>query len=94
METCYEQTITEEDNKNWLNSLNEEEKNNLILKTYKDFRNQKLKKTDILMQQFDRFSQNQMEELTTYRQQLRDMFNNDKIEFPIEPEFIRYVKKL
>ena len=90
----YERTITEEDNKKWLNSLNEEEKNNLILKTYRDFRNQKLKKTDILMQQFDRFSQKQMEELTTYRQQLRDMFNNDKIEFPIEPEFIRYVKKL
>jgi cytolysin (calcineurin-like family phosphatase) len=89
--------ITREDNEKIYNTLTDEEKYKMHLDTYRGLRNQKLKKTDQFMMQIDRFSQKQMEQLKTYRQDLRDMINNnhDKFQarepvlYPPIPDFIR-----
>lgn len=61
----------------------------------REIRNIKLEKSDIYINQSDRYSQQQIEELKIYRQKLRDMMENEDwddlqktIEFPIEPDFI------
>ena len=41
--------VTEEDNLNWFNNLTDDEKYNFNLKTYRAFRNNKLKSTDTLV---------------------------------------------
>lgn len=86
--------VTEEDNLNWFNNLTDDEKYNFNLKTYRSFRNQKLKSTDIYMSLTDRYTSEEIEQLKIYRQQLRDMIDlnklkaNEKLIFPIEPSFI------
>ena len=61
----------------------------------REIRNIKLEKSDIYINQLDRYSQQQIEELKIYRQALRDMMQNEDwddlqktIEFPLEPDFI------
>ena len=89
--------ITKEDNEKIFNALTDEEKYKMRLDSYRGLRNQHLKKTDQFINQIDRFSQKQMEQLKTYRQDLRDMINNnhDKFDlaepvlFPQVPEFIK-----
>ena len=61
----------------------------------REIRNIKLEKSDIYINQLDRYSQQQIEELRIYRQKLRDMMQNEDwdnlektIEFPLEPDFI------
>ena len=61
----------------------------------REIRNIKLEKSDIYINQLDRYSQQQMDELKIYRQKLRDMMQNEDwddlqktIEFPLEPDFI------
>lgn len=86
--------VTEEDNLNWFNNLTDDEKYNFNLKTYRAFRNNKLKSTDIYMSLTDRYTLEEIEQLKIYRQQLRDMIDlnklkaNEKLIFPIEPSFI------
>jgi len=60
----------------------------------REIRNIKLEKSDIYINQLDRYSQQQIEELKIYRQKLRDMMQNEDwddlqktIEFPLEPDF-------
>ena len=72
-----------------------EEKKQEKINFTREIRNIKLEKSDIYMNQNDRYSQQQIEELKIYRQALRDMMQNEDwndlqktIEFPIEPEFI------
>ena len=89
----YTKIITDEDNKKWFASLTEQEQNDLKLNTYRSFRNQKLQKTDVFMGQIDRYSQEQINQLKTYRQLLRDMINQEPIVFPEEPDFIRKVEE-
>jgi hypothetical protein len=74
-----------------------DEKQEEKLRFIRGIRNNLLNKTDIFMNQIDRYSQKQIEQLKAYRQSLRDLpnLNNDIsqldkiIEFPPEPEFIR-----
>ena len=86
---AYTKIITDEDNKKWFASLTDQEQTDLKLKTCRNFRNQKLEKTDSFMGQIDRYSQKQIDQLKLYRQDLRDMINKDPIVFPEEPEFIQ-----
>ena len=72
-----------------------EEKKQEKINFTREIRNIKLEKSDIYMNQNDRYSQQQIEELKIYRQALRDMMQNEDwndlqktIEFPIEPDFI------
>ena len=88
----YTKIITDEDNKKWFASLTEQEQTDLKLNTYRNFRNQKLQKTDVFMGQIDRYSQEQIDQLKTYRQLLRDMMNQEPIVFPEEPDFIQQKK--
>ena len=90
----YTKIITDEDNKKWFASLTEQEQTDLKLNTYRSFRNQKLQKTDVLMGQIDRYSQEQIDQLKTYRQLLRDMMNQEPIVYPEEPDFIQQKKKI
>ena len=89
----YTKIITDENNKKWFASLTEQEQTDLKLNTYRSFRNQKLQKTDVFMGQIDRYSQEQIDQLKTYRQLLRDMMNQEPIIFPEEPDFIQQKKK-
>jgi hypothetical protein len=89
----YTKIITDEDNKKWFASLTDQEQYDLKLNTYRSFRNQKLQKTDVFMGQIDRYSQEQIDQLKTYRQLLRDMINQEPIVFPEEPDFIRKVEE-
>ena len=89
----YTKIITDEDNKKWFASLTEQEQTDLKLNNYRSFRNQKLQKTDVFMGQIDRYSQEQIDQLKTYRQLLRDMINQEPIVFPEEPDFIRKVEE-
>ena len=89
----YTKIITDEDNKKWFASLNEQEQTDLKLNTYRSFINQKLQNTDVFMGQIDRYSQEQIDQLKTYRQLLRDMINQEPIVFPEEPDFIRKVEE-
>jgi hypothetical protein len=84
----YTKIITDEDNKKWFASLTDQEQTDLKLNTYRNFRNQKLQKTDAFMGQIDRYSQKQIDQLKAYRQDLRDMINKEPIVFPEEPDFI------
>ena len=90
----YEIIVSVDDTKNWFDKLTDEESYQLILKTYRSFRNQKLKSTDIYMSLTDRYTSEEIEQLKIYRQQLRDMIDlnklkaNEKLIFPIEPLFI------
>jgi hypothetical protein len=45
------------------------------------------------MGQIDRYTQEQIDQLKTYRQDLRDMMNQEPIVFPEEPNFIQQKKK-
>ena len=72
-----------------------EEKKQEKINFTREIRNIKLEKSDIYMNQSDRYSQQQIEELKIYRQALRDMMANEDwdnlqktIEFPLEPDFI------
>lgn len=72
-----------------------EEKKQEKINFTRQIRNIKLEKSDIYMNQNDRYSQQQIEELKIYRQALRDMMENEDwddlqktIEFPLEPDFI------
>ena len=72
-----------------------EEKKQEKINFTREIRNIKLEKSDIYMNQNDRYSQQQIEELKIYRQALRDMMANEDwndlqktIDFPIEPDFI------
>ena len=72
-----------------------EEKKQEKINFTRQIRNIKLEKSDIYMNQNDRYSQQQIEELKIYRQALRDMMANEDwndlqktIEFPLEPDFI------
>lgn len=72
-----------------------EEKKQEKINFTREIRNIKLEKSDIYMNQSDRYSQQQIEELKIYRQALRDMMANEDwdnlqktIDFPIEPDFI------
>ena len=89
----YTKIITDEDKKKWFASLTDQEQSDLKLNTYRSFRNQKLQKTDVFMGQIDRYSQEQIDQLKTYRQLLRDMINQEPIVFPEEPDFIRKVEE-
>jgi len=93
MKEEYTKIITDEDNKKWFASLTDQEQYDLKLNTYRSFRNQKLQKTDVFMGQIDRYSQEQIDQLKTYRQLLRDMINQEPIVFPEEPDFIRKVEE-
>jgi hypothetical protein len=74
-----------------------EEKQEEKMRFCRGIRNNLLEKTDNFMNQTDRYSQKQIDQLKAYRQSLRDLpnLNNDisqldkTIEFPPEPEFIR-----
>jgi hypothetical protein len=74
-----------------------EEKQEEKMRFCRGIRNNLLKKTDNFMNQTDRYSQKQIDQLKAYRQSLRDLpnLNNDIsqldkiIEFPPEPEFIQ-----
>ncbi len=74
-----------------------EEKQEEKMRFCRAIRNNLLEKTDNFMNQTDRYSQKQIDQLKAYRQSLRDLpnLNNDIsqldkiIEFPPEPEFIR-----
>jgi hypothetical protein len=93
--------ITKEDNEKWYNSLTKEEQYNFLINTYRGLRNQKLKKTDIHMVQTDRYTQNQLDQLKTYRQDLRDMINinQDRLKafepvlYPQEPDFLKGIRQ-
>ena len=93
----YEVLVPVEDTKNWFDKLTDEESYQLILKTYRSFRNQKLKSTDIHMSLTDRYTLEEIEQLKIYRQQLRDMIDlnklkaNERLIFPIEPSFIKNI---
>ena len=72
-----------------------EEKKQEKINFTRQIRNIKLEKSDIYMNQSDRYSQQQIEDLKIYRQALRDMMENEDwddlqktIEFPLEPDFI------
>lgn len=72
-----------------------EEKKQEKINFTREIRNIKLEKSDIYINQLDRYSQQQIEELKIYRQALRDMMQNEDwddlqktIEFPLEPDFI------
>lgn len=56
------------------------------LSNYRIIRNQKLEQTDIYINQIDRFTAEQINELKTYRQALRDYmnihFNTDNVDIP------------
>ena len=72
-----------------------EEKKQEKINFTREIRNIKLEKSDIYINQLDRYSQQQIEELKIYRQKLRDMMQNEDwnnlektIEFPLEPDFI------
>lgn len=72
-----------------------EEKKQEKINFTREIRNIKLEKSDIYINQLDRYSQQQMDELKIYRQKLRDMMQNEDwddlqktIEFPLEPDFI------
>ena len=72
-----------------------EEKKQEKINFTRQIRNIKLEKSDIYINQLDRYSQQQMDELKIYRQKLRDMMQNEDwddlqktIEFPLEPDFI------
>ena len=72
-----------------------EEKKQEKINFTREIRNIKLEKSDIYMNQNDRYSQQQIDELKIYRQKLRDMMQNEDwddlqktIEFPLEPDFI------
>ena len=64
--------------KNYILSMTEEERYLLGLNSYRALRNQLLKKTDILMNQTDRYTTEQTEQLKLCRQELRDMINNNQ----------------
>jgi hypothetical protein len=90
-EEVYEQTKRNYESKTL------EEKQEEKLRFIRGIRNNLLEKTDNFMNQTDRYSQKQIDQLKAYRQSLRDLpnLNNDisqldkTIEFPPEPEFIR-----
>ena len=54
-----------------------EEKKQEKINFTREIRNIKLEKSDIYMNQSDRYSQQQIEELKIYRQKLRDMMQNE-----------------
>ncbi len=71
------------------------------LNAHRGFRNQKLEQTDIIMNQTDRFTAEQLIELQNYRQSLRDYINCNLNEiksniappFPAIPAFIAPIIK-
>jgi len=72
-----------------------EEKQEEKMKFTRDIRNRELEKTDAYMNQIDRFSQKQIDQLKAYRQELRDIIQksdwNDldkQLEFPQKPAFL------
>ena len=72
-----------------------EEKKQEKINFTREIRNIKLEKSDIYINQLDRYSKQQIEDLKIYRQKLRDMMQNEDwdnlektIEFPLEPDFI------
>jgi len=72
-----------------------EEKQEDKKKITREIRNKKLEETDVYMNQIDRFSQKQIDQLKAYRQSLRDFIQNtdwndlDKqLDFPLKPDFI------
>lgn len=83
--------------KEYIFNLTEYDKYNIHLNTYRNFRNLYLEETDKYMQQSDRFTIEQFNILKEYRQNLRDMINNNhlnfsnsiKVEFPLKPDFIK-----
>lgn len=77
-------------------SLTFEQKQEEKKKITREIRNRELEKTDVYMNQFDRYSQSQIDELKVYRQQLRDFINNANwddldlvLELPSRPSFIQ-----
>jgi hypothetical protein len=70
-----------------------EQKQEEQMRFLRTIRNNKLEASDVFMRQFDRFSQKQMEQLTAYRQALRDLPNQNQHEFPPEPDFIQKTYK-
>ena len=82
--------------KNYILSMTEEERYLLGINSYRALRNQLLKKTDILMNQTDRYTTEQIEQLKLCRQELSDMINNNQsnlkngfpMSFPIKPDFL------
>ncbi len=97
-ESYYEVIVPVEDTKKWFDKLTNEESYELILKTYRSFRNQKLKDTDIYMSLTDRFTSEEIDLLKVYRQQLRDMIDlnllkaNKRLIFPTIPTFLQALK--
>ena len=72
-----------------------EEKRQEKINFTRQLRNIKLEKSDVYISQGDRYSQQQLDELKTYRQKLREIMQNEDwndlektIEFPLEPDFI------
>jgi len=51
------------------------------LNNYRAIRNEKLKQSDIYMSLFDRYTEQQINELKKYRQDLRDLINNNHENF-------------
>jgi hypothetical protein len=56
-------------------AMTEEELHEDKLRTYRIFRNQMLEQSDQYMNQIDRYTTEQLYEIKTYRQQLRDYIN-------------------
>lgn len=81
---------------NYLNNLSESERYELDLKHLRYERDRLLEKTDLLMYQTDRLTNDQIEELKKYRQDLRNLPNINKeiigkefVNFPDKPSFIK-----
>ena len=83
--------------KNILENMTDEERYNLDLQLSRNERNLLLEKSDIYLNQNDRFTEEQMMQIKNYRQQLRDHINinldNIKnriyIPLPSKPDFIK-----
>lgn len=80
-------------------NLSFEEKQEEKKKITREIRNRELEQTDVYMNQIDRFSQKQIDQLKAYRQDLRDFIQNTdwndldkKLEFPEKPTFIALAK--
>jgi hypothetical protein len=83
--------------KKFIENMTDEERYKLDLELSRNARNLLLEKTDIYLNQSDRFTEQQMNEIKQYRQKLRDHINinldNIKnriyIPLPSKPNFIK-----
>jgi hypothetical protein len=83
--------------KNFIENMTDNERYKLDLELSRNERNLLLEKTDIYLNQNDRYTEQQINEIKKYRQQLRDHINlnleniKNKIYIPLpsKPDFIK-----